>query len=412
MTKRLTLALLLATSLLALPAAAAPTVLSGQTAGGAWYRIVVPETWNGDLVVWNHGLSLAPVGPVSDIGPLASLQLSEGYAVAASSYQQIGWAVFKSKNDLQELLDAFKAEFGRPRGVWLTGASLGGGVTAAALEEANLGNVVAAYTICGAVAGSRNWDGAIDLRLIYDAVCGDVPGAAIPGGAEGLPVGYALDSTGLALRVNACTGILLPAAARSPEQAERLAKILEVSRAPEKLLLTDMGYVTFAMSDLVHDPGKLAGQIGLGNAGVTYGDAAIDADIARVSPNPGASNRLARHFTPTGNVGPAKIVSIHTDKDGLVVVENESAWASIVPADQLATGIVVEEAPTHCGFTPAETAAGWEALRAWVAGAPKPSAAVLQGTCQAIVAGGLAAGPCRIDPAFVIPPIDSRIRPR
>ncbi len=394
-----------------LPAVAA-TEIAGTTGGGAYYRIVVPDVWNGDLVIWNHGFSLAPVGPVTDLGPLADLQLSEGYAVAASSYQQSGWALFKTKNDLQQMVERFADRFGTPRAVWITGASLGGAVTASALEDADLGNVIAAYTICGAVAGSRNWDGALDLRLIYDAVCSDVPGAAIPGGAEGLPEGSTIDATGLAIRVNACTGILLPAAARSAEQSARLAEILGVANVPESFLLTDMGFATFAMSDLVHDQGKLHGKVGAGNARVDYGVAEIDATIARVSPNPGAANRLELHFTPTGNVGPAKIVSLHTDKDGLVVVENESAYAAVVPESNLTTAIVVEAAPTHCGFTPAEVVAGWESLRGWVAGTPKPSPAVIQGTCQAIEAGGLAPGPCRIDPAFVVPPIDGRIRPR
>src|SRR6266568_1616506 len=53
-------------------AAAADTVLAGDD-GQAFYKIVVPDGWNGDLVVWNHGFSLSPVVPVSDLGPLAPL---------------------------------------------------------------------------------------------------------------------------------------------------------------------------------------------------------------------------------------------------------------------------------------------------------------------------------------------------
>ena len=60
----------------------------------------------------------------------------------------------------------------------------------------------------------------------------------------------------------------------------------------------------------------------------------------------------------------------------------------------------------------AEGVAGWESLRAWIAGSPQPNADVLQGTCLAIAAGGLASGPCRFDPSFVIPDMDGRIAPR
>ena len=118
------------------------TVLEGTTDGGAFFKIVVPTPWNGDLVIWNHGFSLSPVGPVSDLGPLSALQLSEGYAIAASSYQQIGWALFHTKNDLQNMVEVFKTNFGTPTHVLINGASLGGIVSDQADEKAHLGNVV------------------------------------------------------------------------------------------------------------------------------------------------------------------------------------------------------------------------------------------------------------------------------
>ncbi len=391
------------------PGAAADTVLAGDD-GQAFYKIVVPDGWNGDLVVWNHGFSLSPVVPVSDLGPLAPLQLSEGYAVAASSYRMPGWAVFKTNEDLQTLYEAFVARFGVSQKVLVTGASLGGIVTAAAVEGAEVGNVAGALTLCGALAGSRNWDAALDLRLAYDAMCGSVPGAFLPGGAEGLLGGSTLTGTQVALAVNACFGILAPPPARTPAQQARLAAFLGLFQLPENFVLTDMGYATFAMSDLVHDHRKLKGRIGVGNENVVYGDPATDAQIARVSPQPGAAHRLQENYTPTGNVGNVKIVSLHTDKDGLVFVENESEYASVVPASNLTTAVVVEAVPSHCGFTPAEAVAGWEALRGWVAGGPQPTAAGIQGLCAALAPSF--GGPCRIDPTFVIPDLDGRIRPR
>jgi hypothetical protein len=405
-----TLAVLVGLALAWASPAEAQTVVTGVTGGGAHYKIVVPAPWNGDLVLWNHGFSLSPVGPVDDLGPIADLQLAEGYAVAASSFQQSGWALFKTGNDLQHLVDVFVASFGAPTNVLVHGASLGGIVTAQAIEEADLGNVVGAYPVCGALAGSRNWDGALDLRLVYDAVCAEVPGAAIPGGASGLPSGSALTDTDVALAVHVCTGILVPPELRSADQTARLATILGTFEVPESFLLTDMLFATFAMADLVHDQGKLHGKIGTGNATVLYGDPLIDATIARVSPDPGPANRLAKSYSPTGEVGAVRIVSLHTDKDGLLLVENESEYASVVPPANLTTAVVVETVPSHCGFTGAELVAGWEALRGWVAGGPQPTAAFIQALCLAIEP--VFGGPCRIDPAFVIPDLDGRIRPR
>lgn len=390
------------------------TMVHGMTNGGAYYLIAVPPNWNGDLVIWNHGFTLDSPGPLSeeDLGPLALHQLAEGYAVAASSFQQSGWALFKTKNDLQNMVGEFKDHFGKPNQVIVTGGSLGGAVTAHAIEKAHLGNVVGAYIFCGAVAGSRNWDGALDLRLIYDVVAANTPDAQIPGGAEGLPEGSTLTDIDIALQVNKATGILLPLALRTQQQSDNLAKILSVTQIPANFLITDMLYATQNMSDLVHDTHKLNSKLGMGNIGVDYDDKVINDNIARVSPHPGAENRLERYFTPSGDVGDTKIISIHTDKDGLVIVENQSEYASVVPAENLTVAIVVEDAPTHCEFTPEEAIAGWESLRVWIAGGPQPSALQIQETCLTLVDPNALRCPCRIDPTFEVPDMDKRIRPR
>src|SRR5262249_40877625 len=157
------------------------------------------------------------------------------------------------------------------------------------------------------LAGSRTWDPALDLRLIYDAVCSTV--APIPGAAEGLSPHLNLTLQQIAAAVNQCTGVLLPGALRTPEQQERLTKILSVTGLPENFILNDMVFATSIMSDLVHV--KLRG-IGTGNLKVDYGDDLINSTIKRVSPDPNAQQLLADNYTPTGKVRHARIVSLHT----------------------------------------------------------------------------------------------------
>ncbi len=396
--------------------AGAQTVLSGQTASGAFYRVEVPGGWQGadGLVIWNHGFDLAAVGELTheDLGPLVDSQLAEGYAVAASSYGLPGWALFTTLQDLRELVEEFESAIGVPDQVLVHGASLGGIVTAQAIEQGELGNVVGAFALCGAMAGSRLWDGALDLRLLYDFVCAGVPGAQIPGGAGGLPFppDPDFDELDLALAVEICTGVLTPFPTSGQEA--RLARLLALTGIPESFLLTDMGFATFALHDLVFDPAKLDGAMAMDNAGVDYGDPAVNAGVERVTADPAARFFLNGHFTPVGDVGVVKIVSIHTDKDGLVLVENQSEYAAVVPAGNLTTAIAVEESPSHCDFTEAEVLAAWEALRAWVSGSPQPTAASLQADCGDLVTAGTALGPCRFDPAFVVPNLDGRVRPR
>ncbi len=398
-------------------AAQADTVLEGSTDGGAFFKIVVPDGWNGDLVIYNHGFDLSPIGPTPDLGPLAMLQLSEGYAVAASSYRMIGWALFRTRQDNRKLYTTFKQEFGEPNATYVNGASLGGIVTAQALELANLGNEVGAYPFCGAVAGSRNFDAGIDLRLIYDLVCDGVAGAAIPGGPTGLPdpgfPDFDFTDVDLGTAVQVCTGVLAPPEFRSPEQAARLAQILAATTIPENFLLTDMGFAVFGLSNLIWAPEKLKGKQGVGNAHVHYSDSEINDNIERVTAKKGSAKRLAKYFTPTGHLqDDTKIVSIHTDLDGLVIVENESEYQEVIDPHNLTVGIVEEAVPTHCGFTQAELVAGWESLRGWVATDVQPTVAEIQGLCQGLEGAGFAAGPCRYNPAYVIGDFDDRVPPR
>ena len=175
-----------------------------------------------------------------------------------------------------------------------------------------------------------------------------------------------------------------------------------------------MVFSTFALHDLVYDPAKLDGATAMDNAGVDYGDPAVNAGVERVTSDPSARFFLRDHFTPSGDVGATKIVSLHTDKDGLVIVENQSEYASRGASRNLTVGIVVEDTPSHCDFTDAEVIAAWEALRGWVAGvATADRRGLSRPDCEAL--GGRWSrrlGPCRFDPDFVVPDLDGRVRPR
>jgi len=177
---------LLAIVALLLPAIVqAQRVLTGTTPSGAYYRIAVPDNWHsgGSLILFQHGLTFAAPGPNPDLGPIAQLQLSEGYAIAASSYRQRAWALFTAPDDNAELLDVFKAQVGTPGAIIPYGASLGGLIALKLAEDSRFAPVSGVYSACPPAAGSRVWDTAIDLRLAYDVVCsgaGDLPTGDAP----------------------------------------------------------------------------------------------------------------------------------------------------------------------------------------------------------------------------------------
>jgi hypothetical protein len=418
---------LVAVMLFCVTTAQAERVVTGTTASGAYYRIAVPDTWkSGDsLVLFQHGLTFAPPGPNSSLGPIADLQLSEGYAIAASSYSQRAWALFTAPDDNAQLLAAFKSQVGTPGAIIPYGGSLGGLIALKLAEDPRFAPVPGVYAACAPAAGSRVWDTAIDLRLAYDVVCknaGDLPTGDAP-----YPWAYNLNDIPDHLSdlqdqeqllqtlvpLNQCTGVNLPDYLRNDAMKRRLAQLMTLAHiSDEKFFITNVGYATYALGDLVRAPDKLNDVSPFSNIGVDYGDATINADIARIQGDPFASLYFRWVSDFRGRINPpTKVISIQTSRDQLVIPANQYVLRQTLPSTQLTSALVNEAAPSHCGFTAAEGAAGWEALRAWIGGHAQPQVADLQTTCNAAIGAG-AAGPCRYDASISVPTFDSQVRPR
>ena len=409
-----------------LPAAAVEQV-TGRTSGGAYYRIVVPDGWEaGDaLVLYQHGFDFDPPGENPSLGPLLEVQLAQGYAVAASSYSQRGWALFTALDDNAELLDAFTQRFGSPGELVPFGGSMGGLIALKVAEDPRFSaKATSVFALCPAADGLGAWDFAFDLRLIYDQICKDVSGGELQQGSP--PHTWALDLDQIPpnldledpadsedalramARVTQCTGLALPSSFRPLQQRERLAELKRRSRVDdEDFLATNLAYAVFAMSDVVRAPDKLGGRSPFESARLRYVDGEDINNLRPVHTDPFGRLDLAVSSAIAGT-GIAKIISLHTSRDQLVVPAHQAHLRRRYPAERLVSAIVAEETPTHCVFTPAEGLAGWEALRAWEAGSDRPTVAQLQASCTALSGAGIE-GPCRIDAAaqvgdFVAPP--------
>jgi pimeloyl-ACP methyl ester carboxylesterase len=116
----------------------------GVQNSGSKYRICMPPAgqYNGILVVWAHGFQDAgtPVSIPEDQLCLADFCLNQlindlGFAFATNSYSKTGLAVLQGKEDLLDLVSIFAAEKGRPRKVYIVGASEGGIITALSVEQ-------------------------------------------------------------------------------------------------------------------------------------------------------------------------------------------------------------------------------------------------------------------------------------
>lgn len=403
---------------------------TGSVDSGAYYHIEIPDGWQpGDaLVLYQPGLDFAAPANAPGLGPLRTIMLAEGYAVASTTFRTRGWALFHALDDNRDLLAVFEHIAGTPGEIVPFGGSMGGLVALKLAEADGFAPVRGAYALCPAAGGARLWDAAIDLRLAFDAVCGADGAGEFPEGDAPLP--WALDvdeipadlgdltDEALLLPVlvplEQCTGVNLPPYLRNEAMQRRLDELMAFSHiGDEKFFVTNIAYATYVMSDLVRDPGKLDGANPFTTAGVDYSsDPVIANAMPRFAANPSGAAELHAVSDFHGDIGEAVILSIHTSRDQLVIPGNEDFVRAQVPDDQRTIAIVDEDTPTHCGFTEGEGLAGWEALRAWKDGAAQPTVADLQSACEDFVGAGLVDGPCRFDPDAAPASFDSIVRPR
>lgn len=259
--------------------------------------------------------------------------------------------------------------------------------------------------MCGAVGGAENWYNAFDLRMVYEAVCDPVSGGSLPSKKWYEEPSLLSGELKFLDSLSQCVGIfpdqlISPSIAdviRGDEQKERLEKILNLSKISKEFLLIDLGYSVFEMPRLISDPKKLNGLRPFDNTGVDYGDEDINLRIQRSAALPSSRTAFLNNYTPKGEVGSAKIVSIHTSGDDLVKVGNQLTLSQLLPTTSITTAVVVEDKPSHCKFTDSEVIAAWNKLLSWTGGEPQPSATDLQQECMD---KGSNPSLCRYDPSF------------
>ncbi|MGB7067889.1 MAG: hypothetical protein WBD22_00150 [Pyrinomonadaceae bacterium] len=154
-----------------------PVDLSGEL-HGAPYRIIVPENWNGTLLVYAHGYrdKANHPGEVDDRSAnfegLEPALLSFGYAVAATAYRDNGWVVEDGIQDTKDLTVLFRSEVAVPDRTILLGASMGTMIAFKSMERFG-GIYDGAICLCAIGAGaSRFQDSSLAHTLAYDILFG------------------------------------------------------------------------------------------------------------------------------------------------------------------------------------------------------------------------------------------------
>ncbi len=139
--------------------------------GGAGYRIEVPPNWNGKLVMWAHGFRGSGSKLTVDNHPLRAFLLASGYAWAASSYSRNEYDVAVGVMDTYALGKLFNGIVGNPSRIYMTGASMGGHITAAAIEQYR-NEYDGAMPICGVLGDHELFDFFLDYNLVAAALAG------------------------------------------------------------------------------------------------------------------------------------------------------------------------------------------------------------------------------------------------
>ena len=363
------------------PPALADTEYSGTLTNGTQWIAVVPDEWNGTLLLHSHGYlpSFVPFpNPAPSINsiPAAADLLDLGYAVAASSYADKGWALPTAPQDqldsLQAAIDAIGTE---PDTVLAYGTSMGGLVTAQLAESA--GDVIdGAMPTCGIVAGGADLnnyqlDGAHAINELLADGSIQIAGYATQG--EAFSASAALQGA-----VNAAV------TADTPEARARVALAAALFQLDPSDLAGIVGFVTPARYDLSTAAGGDSGW----NEGVDYRrlfrespyhrmvsalyreaglslwqDLKTLTETADVPFNEAAVESMLGHSQPEGDLE-MPVFSIHTNYDPLVPAELEEEYADDVRSEGK-RGLFRQafvDRDGHCNFTPAELVAGLKVL--------------------------------------------------
>src|SRR6266853_3939449 len=151
------------------------TTHSGSLADGATYLIEVPANWNGTLFLYSHGYVVpGSANPAQNVGdPFTRFfMLSNGYALAGSSYSTTGWAIHEALPDQIAVLDLFNHTVGHPKRTIAWGHSLGGIITAGLIQRFP-DRFDAALPMCGVLAGGvGTWNQALDAEFAFKMLVG------------------------------------------------------------------------------------------------------------------------------------------------------------------------------------------------------------------------------------------------
>lgn len=318
--------------------AAGETAVRASTGAlhGVPYRIDIPQTWNGSLVVLLHGYE--PKGaPRQSPWPRneeAPVFLARGYAVAASAYASQGWAVGDALADSEQLRQLFSSENGKPHRTYAVGFSLGG-LEALAMAERHGMHYDGALSMCGVNVSAPDIiaRGVVTPLVAFDAY---FPGVLPDLAAPASPAMVDQERIGAALKGD-------------PARAARLQKTLQETgeTLPGALMLDYM---------VLREIEQRAGGMPVDTTRTRYSefsdDASFDTKVHRYAGTPSAMSYLSDHVTLSGRVA-IPVVLQRNAFDPTVPSRFDAVYPALAKAAGKASNVTVlpPVGEGHCAFT-------------------------------------------------------------
>jgi len=369
-----------------------PLDVTGEI-NGAPYRIVVPATWNGILLVFQRGYTdLADhPGEVDNRNPtivppgsgIRDSLLARGYALSGSARKTNGYSLESGLDDVVALLSYFRENVAMPNTSILWGVSMGGLITVSTAER-NGGAFDGFLAINSICAGTpRLVDQLLVVRLAYDVMFG-MPSSWGTVGDVRDDIDYETEALPI-----------ISAQASDPANFGRFEFIRLVAGFPGSGITPPPGYYPGALINsgnpfflALEGEAELERRVGgpvsqnvthtyvLTDAEKAYlAGLGVDADPLLAAMNarrdiealPAPRNYIEHFGGPSGKIK-RPLITLHTRTDQLAAVSHESAYRNTVVGagreEQLFQAFI--DAVGHGTFTATQQITAIEALVGWV----------------------------------------------
>jgi pimeloyl-ACP methyl ester carboxylesterase len=333
------------------------------------FTLLMPEVWNGNLVLLVHG------SIPEEFEALGQGLAAAGFGVAFATLRAGlgGGAALKEITIHTRIAQAqFSSHFGQPDRTFLLGFSRGAHIMTHLLETAPA-QYSGMLSICGGNGGAQlQWDYFFTARVLFDYY---FPGV-LPGTPLQMPP---LDINGFMDTVapDVIDAILAnPAAAADMAEVDQYALQYDDFNELVSGILQSLVIHSTGVNDLI----SAAHGNPFDNTAVAYSgtsdDQALNRDVARLSAKPQARKYLQVWYEPDGTIAGVPVLLLHTSRDPIVPESgNNDKYEALVQAAGNETSLVrrVVDRFGHCSFTDEEIAGSFTDLVVWAVAGIKPT---------------------------------------